>query len=174
MALGVYSPKAFDVTITETTNNINHVVAGFAEGTLITLSPISDRNSFYQGGKGEGSVVVSASEAYNLVIHLAQTSRSNDILFKLLHKKDYTYDPTFEIQIKDRSSGTTQFYDGNAFVSTEAEFAPGTEVATRDWTIILPKPEGSIGGNGKFGLADANAFRGLGGDIPQEFDPGRR
>lgn len=171
MSVGVYSPEDFDIIIDEPNLNLNHVITGYAEGTGVTLTPYTNRQTEYFGVKGDPSVSRSAIKAYTLTVHLAQTSRTNDIFFLLQKRKREGYDPTFNITILDRASGITQIVDTNAFMTTEGEWTIASEIGTRDWTAILPTPEGSIGGNGRFSFADERSYTNMGGTVPEEFRP---
>ena len=169
MSVGVYSPEHFDIIISKPSLGLSHVITGYATGTGVTLTPFSDRQSPYFGVKGEFSVNRHAVRAYTLVVHLAQTSRSNDIFYQLQLKLREDYDPTFEVTLVDRASGTTKMFDKDAIMTTEPDWTIADDIGTRDWTIILPHPEGSIGGNGSFSTSDANSFEQIGGTVPDSF-----
>lgn len=170
MSVGVYSPELFDVIISKPSLGLSHVVTGYAQGSGVTLAPLSDRQSAYFSVKGEFSVNRHAVKAYTLTVHLAQTSRSNDIFLGLHNKlREYLVDPTFEVTLVDRVSGTTRMFEPNAILTTEAEWSIADEIGTRDWAIILPKPSGTVGGSGSFSVADATAFEQVGGTVPEGF-----
>ena len=169
MSVGVFSPDAFDIIISKPSLGFSHVLTGYANGTGVSLTPYADRQSPYLGVKGDFSLVRHPSKAYNLVAHLAQTSRSNDILLQLQNKLREGYDPTFEVTVIDRSSGTTTIFDKDAVMTTEAEWSVADDIGTRDWTIVLPHPQGTVGGNGTFSVADEASYNILGGTVPDTF-----
>lgn len=164
--VGVFSPEEFDIIISKESLGLNHVVNGFADGTMVAIRPTSERQSTYIGGKGDHSVVRRADKGYSVEITLSQTSHSNDVIFALQAALRGSIDPTFEITILDRS-GTTKWHDTSAYMTVEADWEIAADsINGRQWTVVMPYPQGSTGGNGVFSLDDQTSLSNMGVTVP--------
>jgi hypothetical protein len=169
--LTTYSPEFTDLILS--TDNLDYTVAGFAEGTFISIEPFEDRMTPVYGAKGESYRAVSAVKAFNLTVTLSQTSHSNDVLTLLLRNDRETLDGTFGLTLKD-ASGTTIFTERCAYIGQEPTqaFSGGGAIESREWTIHLPNPtDYMIGGNSRFSEDDQSAVQALGGEVDQQWTP---
>ncbi len=163
-SVGTYSPEFTDLIISN--DVVSHVVSNFAEGTFISIEPVSERFTPVYGAKGEAYRAHNPVKAFNLTVTLSQTSHSNDVLSMLLNLDRESLDGTFNLILKD-SSGTTLFSENNAYIGTEPSqgFSGGGSIESREWTIHLPSPKYNIGGNGKFASEVQSDYEALGGTV---------
>lgn len=168
--VGTYSPEFLDVIIS--TEGMNHIVTGFAEGTFVSIEPVEDRITPVYGAKGEAYRAMSGVRAFNVTITLSQTSHSNDVLTYLLDNDRETLDGTFTVTVKD-SSGTTLLTDRCSYIGTEPSqsFSGGGSIESREWTIHTPSPDRSIGGNGRFTPDEVSNIESLGGSVDSQWLP---
>lgn len=161
----VFSPTSLNLIVSKPDYGLNgYIVTGFAEGTGMTLSPAADRGTASYGMKGDTGIVVSAVKAYTLELSLQSTSHSNDILYRLFKIGQEEIDPLFELSIQD-GSGQTYLIDNDAAILTEGDYSFADTIETRSWSIVLPNPEGKVGGNGRFDAVTQAAYEGLGGTV---------
>lgn len=168
--VGTFSPDALSVIIS--TENINHEVNGFAEGTFISIEPQTDRFTAVYGARGESYRAHDPVKAFNVTLTLSQTSHSNDVMTYLLQNDRETLDGTFTITIKD-SSGTTLYTERCAYIGTEPSqsFSGGGSIEDREWMVHMPSPDYVIGGNSRFTIADRDAVETLGGNVSPQWQP---
>lgn len=163
-----YSPEFTDLVIS--TGAINHIVTNYAEGTFISISPVSERFVPVYGAKGEAYRAHNPVRAFDITLTLSQTSHSNDVLSMLLELDRQSLDGTFTLTFKD-SSGTTIFVERSAYIGQEPEqaFAGGGSIESREWTIHLPSPDYNIGGNGRFAADVQSNIEALGGTVDPQW-----
>lgn len=168
MALQTYSPEFTDLILSNDT--VDHIVTNFAEGTFINIEPVSERFVPVYGAKGEAYRSSNPVRAFNLTLTLSQTSHSNDVLAMLLREDRQSLDGTFNLTFKD-SSGTTIFTERNAYIGQEPSqsFSGGGAIESREWTIHLPSPDYTIGGNGRFTESDQRNVEALGGTVDSQW-----
>lgn len=168
MALQTYSPEFTDLVIS--TDDLDHIVTSYAEGTFISIEPVSERFVPVYGAKGEAYRAHNPVKAFNLTITLAQTSHSNDVLTRLLDADRDSLDGTFNLTFKD-SSGTTIFTEREAYIGQEPSqsFTGGGGIDSREWTIHLPYPDRMIGGTGRFTESDQRNVEALGGTVDTQW-----
>ncbi len=170
MSVQTFSPEFVDIIIS--TGDINHIVTGFQDGSMVTIEPATERFTPTVGAKGEEYRAHQPSRAVSATIGLSQTSHSNDILFQLLENDRDTLDGTFTMTVKD-SSGTTIYTDEFAYIQEEPSqaFSGGGTIEAREWTIRLPKPSYNIGGNGRFSVDNRNNLESIGGTVDSQWAP---
>lgn len=168
MAVQTYSPEFTDVIISN--NVISHIVTNFAEGTFISIEPVSERFVPTYGAKGEAYRSHNPVRAFDLTLTLSQTSHSNDILSTLLELDRASLEGTFTLTFKD-SSGTTIFTEKDAYIGQEPSqgFSGGGSIESREWTIHLPSPDYMVGGNGRFAESDQRNLESLGGEVQPQW-----
>jgi len=164
MSLQTYSPEFSDLIISN--EQINHIVTNYAEGTFIGIEPHSERFAPVYGAKGEAYRAHNPVKAFDLSVTLSQTSHSNDVLSALLNLDRETLEGTFTLTFKD-SSGTTIFTENSAYIGSEPSqsFAGGGGIESREWTIHLPNPSYTLGGNGRFTAGVQSDVEALGGQV---------
>lgn len=168
MAVKTFSPEA--VTVVISTGDINHIVSGYAEGTMISLEPNSQRSTPYYGAQGTASRAMNPVRAYTMTVTLAQTSHSNDVLNYILENDQRNWDGTFVCTVKD-ASGTTIYNDEFAYITDEptVSFSGGGSIESREWMIELPEPSGVTGGNGRFSSDEQLQVERLGGSVSSKW-----
>lgn len=161
---GTFAP--YEVSVVISTDDINHIVTGYAEDTGITIEPNADRYEMYVGMNGDASRIHNANRTRSVSITLSQTSISNDVLWHLAQRDSRlrSDEGTFTITIKD-GSGRTVYSDQNGFISADPTVTFGSSMNTQEWSLMLPDPEVGIGGNSKLSSNDATAIRSLGGQV---------
>lgn len=161
---GTFAP--YEVTVVISTDEINHIVTGYAEDTGITVEPGADRYELYVGMAGDASRIHNANRTRTVTLTLAQTSVSNDILWHLSERDNELRndDGTFTVTIKD-GSGRTVLNDQSAFISSDPSITFGSSMNTQEWGMVLPDPETTIGGNSKMSANDAASVQALGGEV---------
>lgn len=161
---GVYSP--YDVTVTISQGTMSHVLAGYAEDSMIEVERAKDTFMLYSGADNVSSFIHSPNTSGTMTIHLQQTSASNDILTELYHKASElrSIDGLFSVMIKD-NSGRTVVFSSEAIIGKLPQVSYGASMQIRDWQIVLASTDYTIGGNGKISPEDAAAIESLGGTV---------
>jgi len=122
-------------------------ISGFADGTFITVSRENDSFTKSVGASGETSRAKSVDQSGSVVVTLAQTSPSNDVLSGVAKTDELTSLGVLPILCKD-NSGRSLFTGGNAWIRKPADAEHSKEISTREWTIDVADLEMFIGGNG--------------------------
>jgi hypothetical protein len=162
--LATYSP--YDVTLSIVKGSFQHILSGFSEQTIVTVSRDSDSFTKYTGADNSPTRIFIPNTSGTLVVPLQQTSPSNDML-QLLYDEDVrTRDSSglFSVFLKD-NSGRSLYHAYQAYISKVPDSSFGTEMQIREWQIHAIHLESYIGGNSPFDPADAAAFEALGGVI---------
>jgi len=109
------------------------VLNGYAEGSMITVSPMSDKRSTYVGAQGEVTVIKSADNRAEVTITLKHTSPSNHKLRQL-----YNSDETFGFGVFDMNfDGAVGGSGAEAVVTSAPDFERGNEVSENEWTLVV-------------------------------------
>lgn len=166
--LKTYSPEFTNVVIS--TDDINHIVTDYAEGSFVGIEPVTERFAPVYGAKGEAYRAHNPVRAFDLTLTLSQTSHSNDLLSMLLDLDRESLDGTFTLTFKD-ASGTTIFTENSAYIGQEPSqaFSGGGSIESREWTVHLPNPSYRIGGNGRFNADSQASVEALGGTVDPQW-----
>jgi hypothetical protein len=115
-------------------------VTGFADGTFINISMVSDGITTQVGADGEIARAINTDKRCNVVITLQQTSPANDFLSGLYDADVLTCGGIAgPIQIQDLC-GTTMFSASAAWVTKPADVEFAKEITNRAWTLQTGAP----------------------------------
>ena len=125
----------------------SRTITGFAEDDMITIAPHGEGMQLFVGADGEVARSVDPDQTFEVTLHLASSSKSNDYLSQMYNADRQTGMFMLPLLIKDLS-GATLFSAALAWVSNFPEHSRGRTIGTQDWTlqtgqVIAPV----IGGN---------------------------
>lgn len=123
------------------------LVAGYTEGTMISVSWLSDTNSLVMGANGTGAMVVANNMSAEITINLQQVSASNDRLTAIFNINRSGL--AVPVSLRD-GSGTSLLAAATAWIKKlpDAGFA-SAGIETRTWVITTDRMDGVVGGNPK-------------------------
>ena len=128
MPVRTFSPE-------ETVLTVNGVpIGGFTDGTGITVRRSSDSFTKKSGMKGVVSRAKTADKSGEIVITLAQTSPSNDVLSALVALDEAQSTGVVPVQVADLS-GRSVYATAKAWIRKPAEGSFGKEISDRQWTL---------------------------------------
>lgn len=143
MAQGVltYNPKKVQIIVG------SHIVSGFAEDAIVTITPHGEGMQLYVGADGEVGRSVDPDHTFEVTISLATSSKSN-IVFSTLYNNDRaTGRGMVPLLIKDLA-GETMFFAKEAWVANFPEASRGRTIDVQEWTFQTGQVENPIiGGN---------------------------
>lgn len=162
--LGTYSPE--DLTVIINAGGVAHQIAGFVDGTFITIAREVPASTLVTGADNTAARVIRANKSATINLTLLQTCASNDILTQIIDNDQITRDNTwvFSILIKD-NTGRSFYHDDQAFIGNVPDSQFSSSVEGRDWVIHCRGLEQYIGGNAKFAPATAQELIALGGEV---------
>lgn len=140
MAVKNYDPKQVVVSIG------GAIMQGYADGTFVTVTRLNDAFTSHAGADGEVSRAKSNDRRGEMVLTLAQTSLSNDVLSGVAAVDERTGNGIIPIAIKDLS-GTTTYFSGSGWIRKIADGSFSKEIENREWTIDLASMDAFIGGS---------------------------
>lgn len=124
----------------------NQIIEGFMDGTFCNVAWDEDTFTPFTGAGGETARVRNRNRSGKIVITLMQGSPGNDILSSLHNTDLLTGVPPGAALVKD-SLGRTLIGGPNCYLSKLPDTQYGKDYQGREWTIIVPKLEGVVGGN---------------------------
>jgi len=156
-----YAPN--DVSVVITKDSLVHIVGGFSEDSIVSITQNSARFEKYTGADNTSTRIYKADTSASVTLSLQQTSVSNDFLSQL-HLNDLeTKDSTgyFQLTIKD-NSGRTLVNTSSAFIAIlpDINYSNGMEI--REWGLDMFDTNTYIGGNSKFTAAEVTTYEALG------------
>ena len=167
MTISTYAPGNIDIIVREPKAGITHRVTGFTDGGSVDFSREMDSFKMYTSVDNMHTRVFSENTSGTAVIHLAQTSDSNDVL-QALYDNDVNSIRTgdgigrpVEVLIKD-NSGRSIMFSSYGYIGKPADSSYTADVTSRDWTIFMPNCEQYVGGNMQFSVAVQDALERLG------------
>lgn len=140
MSLKTYDPKKVILTVGGVP------IGGFADGTFITLERTNDAYSVHSGADGEVSRAKSNDKTAALVITLAQTSDSNDVLSGIGQLDERANAGVVPVLLKE-IGGNTTIFAGTGWIRKFPSVEYAKEVSNREWTLDLAESEVFVGGN---------------------------
>lgn len=143
-----YRPKDVIVTVGSDT------ISGFAEDSIITVTPASDDFNRTLGVDGFNSRAKIENTACTVTLFLQSTSPSNDVLQGYLNR-DRSNNEAFRFDVTDLS-GTTEFASSYTWVATRPTVAMGREVGTNEWVLHTDNADYNIGNNFLPGIQNGN------------------
>ncbi len=147
MSAELYDPNKATLTVGTL------LVAGYMEGTMISVSWLADGMVLAMGGQGVGAMIPTNDLSAEITINLQQTSSSNDRLTAI-----YGINRTglaVPISIRD-GSGTTLLAAATGFIKKlpDTGFA-SAGIEARTWVLTTDRMDGLVGGNPKAALGTA-------------------
>lgn len=121
-------------------------IHGFSKDDIIEVSPQGEGTSGYVGADGEVGRSVDPNECYEVTLHLASSSESNDYLTKCYNYDRQTGRGMLPLSVKDLS-GKTRFFARQAWVKTTPKDAKAREINGRDWVLHTGPAQYVQGGN---------------------------
>ena len=122
-----------------------NVITGFMDGTFITAERDEDTWKLHVGADGEAARARNRNKAGKIVVTVQQTSPANDLLSAMHNTDEASGAGTGPAYLRDLL-GNTLVGGDEAFVLKPAPIEFGGEIAGRQWTIVVPKLEGTVGG----------------------------
>jgi len=126
----------------------NILISGYNTGTRITIDQTDDDFSEVAGIDLVSRSLIS-NGLYTVVFVLQQTSIVNDQLSVLRNIDTNLVSPGLGVQqctFKDLR-GTTKLFSPNAYLKKPATGTFGTDIESREWTIVCVDTEYFVGGN---------------------------
>ena len=140
MAAKTYSPKKVSVIVAGV------IMAGYAEGSFISVERSADAFTKVVGSDGEVGRVHSADRSGRITLTLQQTSESNDVLSALQIADEFSLTGKFPVIVKD-NNGTSLYHGMDAWIvkSPNAEYS--NSMSPREWMIDVADLTAFSGGN---------------------------
>jgi hypothetical protein len=123
-----YNPKEVTIALG------NHIVAGYADDSFITIDPNGDGVTKKVGCDGEIVRSVSPDDTYIVKLTVLQTSETNSFLQNRFKQDRQTGDGMFPILIKDLKGGMV-FSSDAAWPAKPASRGFGKESNNREWEL---------------------------------------
>jgi hypothetical protein len=118
-------------------------VGGFADGTSVKVTRSNDMFTKSSGMDGVLSRVKSNDFSGEIVLTLAQTSPSNDVLSSLANSS--ADGDVVPIAIQD-AFGTSKYVSGTCWVKKHADVEFGKDISNREWTLEVADLDMFTGG----------------------------
>lgn len=119
-----------------------HVLTGFGEDTMVTITRAEDKRTVHIGTQGEATFVKSANDVADVTFTLAANSPSNEKLMEL-----YRQDATFSFVTQDFNySGDVSSFGSECVVRNIPDNEKGSDLNEREWTLIVADYEEIISG----------------------------
>ncbi len=123
------------------------LIQGFGEGDdVISIAPQADAFNSLAGADGEVTRSKTNDNRWLLTVRLLQTSPSNDDLMGVFLADKLSNTGVQPILLKDLN-GNTLVGEGQAYIQRAPDIGLGSNVADREWVIMLPSPDIFVGGN---------------------------
>ena len=123
-----YNPKEVTIALG------NHIVAGYADDSFITIDPNGDGVTKKVGCDGEIVRSISPDDTYIVKLTVLQTSETNSFLQNRFKQDRQTGDGMFPILIKDLKGGLV-FSTEAAWCVKKAPVTRGKETNNREWEL---------------------------------------
>jgi hypothetical protein len=116
------------------------VITGFAEGSMIKISRMTEKRSSHVGAQGEVTFVKSADDRAEVTITLKHTSPANAKLMSL-----YKSDEEFEFAVSDQNFKNDVGGSGSrCVIKNIPDFERGNELTENEWVLIVADYEEAI------------------------------
>lgn len=122
---------------------------GLADGTFVTIEPMSDAVTSQSGADGEIARAISVDKRQRVTLTFQQTSRANDVLNGFAAADAASgAGIMFPLMIQDLL-GSELFVAAQAWVQKKPSRGFAKEISTREWIIETGEPSVNVtGGNG--------------------------
>jgi hypothetical protein len=112
----------------------SRTITGFAEDDMITIAPHGEGMQLFVGADGEVARSVDPDQTFEVTLHLASSSKSNDYLSQMYNADRQTGVFMLPLLVKDLS-GATLFSVALAWVSNFPEATRSRTIGTQDWVL---------------------------------------
>lgn len=140
MPVRTYDPRQVIITIGGVP------MSGFADGTFVKVSRVSDSFSKVSGADGIVSRSKTNDFSGSIELTVAQTSPSNDILSAFMISDELTNTGVVPVICKD-VSGRTSLFSAFAWIRKPADTEFGKDITNRTWTLDCADLFMGVGGN---------------------------
>lgn len=139
MSTKTYDPKQILMSF------LGNLISGFADGTFVKVSRMSDTFSSTAGADGEVARARMRDKRGTIEFTLLQSSSSNDLLSAAAAADELSGTGIGPLFIKD-NLGTTRVSASNAWIKKPADTEFGKEIGPRTWTLECESLEQYNGG----------------------------
>lgn len=164
--VGTYVPSQLTIVISHTATGQSFALGGYGSDTIVSIERPTNAWESTIGADGYHERVHSLDKTIRATVTLLQTSEFNDFMnaVALYDEQDLRGNGLFTCTIADKS-GRSAAYSDQAYVVQPSTYEFGTTSSTRDWMIVLPYADQTIGGNVKFTTELADKLAALGVNI---------
>jgi len=129
-----YDPTKVKVVVDD------YVMTGFAEGSMVTVSRMTEKRSSHVGAQGEVTFVKSADDRAEVTITLKHTSPTNAKLMSL-----YKSDEEFNFSVIDQNfKGDVGGTGSRCVIKNTPDFERGNELSENEWVLIVADYEEAL------------------------------
>lgn len=121
-------------------------IAGFADGSFVSVVRNADAFALYMGTDGEGTRAKSNNKSGRITFTLAQSSDSNAILSGIAAADELANSGVVPVLIKD-GSGNSLYAAETAWIVKYPDSEFGRELGTREWILETDSMAVFVGGN---------------------------
>lgn len=119
-----------------------HILTGFGEDTMVTITRAEDKRTVHVGTQGETTFVKSANDVADVTFTLADNSPSNAKLMELYNQDQSFSFATQDFNYIDDVSG----FGSECVVRSIPDNEKGSDLGEREWTLIVADYEEIIRG----------------------------
>lgn len=121
------------------------IVAGFAEGTFVTIARNGDLFEKSKGADGTVDRINKNANDFSVTITIKQTSITNDLFSAQMLLDVQGNVGVLPLTVKDLS-GTTLFFARQAWIAKDPDVAYGDSLENREWRLDTGNATKFIGG----------------------------
>lgn len=140
-SLLTYSPVDVEVSIAGI-----HTITGFASDRFVEIIKELRPFAIQRAMDGEKARIYREDEGYKLILTLAQSSPSNNVLSAIHNIDVATRLGKFPVFVKD-NSGSTKFFAGTAWVECIPDVTFASKLTEREWVLGCSDATIIVGGN---------------------------
>lgn len=133
-----YDPAAITIIIA------GQIIEGYMDGTFVEVTRDEDTFTPVTGSGGESARTRNRNKTGKIVITLMQGSPSNAVLSAMHNTDEVLGVPPGPAMVKD-NLGTTVLGGDACYLLKPADVQFGKDYSGRQWTIVVPKLEGTVG-----------------------------
>lgn len=167
--IGNFNPDEFTIVLSK--GDFVHRVAGFADGSFLSMDRLVPTSEPYQGvGESAHGRIKRRVTGMNVTMTLHQYSPSNTVLqqLQLADANSSGNEWVFACSMKDLS-GQTILSTSTAIIAAPPTVTFSTTTETRDWNIYMFGSDLFIGGNMLLAASDVAAVEATGGQVEEKW-----
>lgn len=142
--MATYDSKRVLVTISAGALG-THIATQFVEGSRVEVTKDEDAITMSKNSDGGGVFNVTNDESGAIVLHLQQSSPTNDFLSSVLSLQRLTGGGECSVMVKD-ANGRSLHHTPAARLQKSPDAEYGTEASEREWTFVCLEINDFIGG----------------------------